>query len=76
MGLRLSRLGVAAVLATTDALVIRLEAGERECFLLEVTKEAAVSGNFELISENPPNPLAVVVSGADASAPLCGAAWQ
>ena len=57
--------------ATADALVIRLEAGARECFLLDVSKEAAVSGNFELISEGvTPEPLGVVVSGAAGAVPL------
>ena len=48
-----------------------LEAGARECFLLDVSKEAAVSGNFELISEGvTPEPLGVVVSGAAGADPL------
>ena len=51
--------------------MIRLEAGARECFLLDVSKEAAVSGNFELISEGvTPEPLGVVVSGAAGADPL------
>jgi len=60
----------ALLLAASRALVIRLEPGERECFLLEVKKEAAVSGNFELISEVAARPLAVVVSGEAGAAPL------
>ena len=59
------------LLASTHGLVIRLEAGARECFLLDVSKEAAVSGNFELISEGvTPEPLGVVVSGAAGADPL------
>ena len=55
------RRALVLLLATTNALVIRLEAGARECFLLDVSKEAAVSGNFELISEGvTPEPLGVV----------------
>ena len=65
------RRALVLLLATTNALVIRLEAGARECFLLDVSKEAAVSGNFELISEGvTPEPLGVVVSGAAGADPL------
>ena len=61
----------AFALAACDGLVIRLEAGERECFLIDVKAEAAVSGNFELISEVSSKPLTVVVSGeATAGGPL------
>lgn len=53
-------------LATASGLVIRLEPGERECFMIEVKKEAAVSGNFELIKPNDEaEPLAVTVSADD-----------
>ncbi|KAJ1452002.1 emp24/gp25L/p24 family/GOLD-domain-containing protein [Pelagophyceae sp. CCMP2097] len=51
-------------LAACRALVVRLEAGERECFGVEVKAEAAVSGNFELLSPNDKaEPLSVVVTG-------------
>ena len=55
--------GIVACVGRASGLVIRLEAGERECFLIEVKAEAAVSGNFELISEVSAAPLTVVVSG-------------
>ena len=57
------------VLPLAAAVVIRLEAGERECFMIEVEKEAAVSGNFELIKPQEAEPLAVSVA-AEGHQPL------
>mmetsp|Transcript_5979 Transcript_5979/g.8467 ORF Transcript_5979/g.8467 Transcript_5979/m.8467 type:complete len:206 (-) Transcript_5979:1423-2040(-) len=52
-------------------LVVRLEAGERECFMIEVTAGAAVSGNYELIKPNDKaKPLSVTVSSEDAEKAL------
>jgi len=66
---------VACVLfaAPASALVVRLEPGERECFMLEVQAGAAVSGNFELIKPtdtNKPLPLAVTLTTEDEDQPL------
>ncbi|KAJ8603792.1 hypothetical protein CTAYLR_000195 [Chrysophaeum taylorii] len=46
------RLAAFAVIASVRGLVVQLDAGERECFMLEVEPEASVFGNFELIKPN------------------------
>lgn len=57
--------------AGATGLVIQLEAGERECFMLEVKSKAAVAGNFELIKPNKlAKPLWVTVTSEDAAKPL------
>lgn len=57
--------------ACAQALVIQLEAGERECFMLEVNEASAVAGNFELIKPNKEaKPLMVTVTTDDEEKPL------
>lgn len=55
----------------SHSLVIQLEAGERECFMLQVQAKAVVSGNFEVIKPNKMSQLlSVTVSGKNSQKPL------
>lgn len=53
------------------SLVIQLEAGERECFMLQVHAKAVVSGNFEVIKPNKMSkPLTVTITGKNNRMPI------